>query len=74
MNKKKFTFVISLGIIAGFFIIGILRWLGLDISLANVYHTVLGEPNAITITIVSFITIFFVYFIVSRLYRKYANS
>ncbi|WP_100010281.1 hypothetical protein [Lentibacillus sediminis] len=74
MSKTKFTFTMIGSIFAGFLIIGVLRWLGLYISLAAVWHNIFGEPDAISITIVSLITVLFSYLIVSRLYKKYVKS
>ncbi|SHG88582.1 hypothetical protein [Ornithinibacillus halophilus] len=74
MSKTKFTLLITLGIVGGIFILGVLRWLGLDISLANVWFKVFGEPNTVSTTIVSLITILVCYFIIRVAYKKAVNS
>ena len=70
MSKTKFTLYIILGAVGGIFILGVLRWLGLEISLANVWYKVFGEPNGVSIPIVSLITILVSYFIIRSAYKK----
>lgn len=76
MSKSKFTLTTILGIVCGTFILGVLQWLGLDISLAlaNIWHKILGEPNGISIIIVSLITILLCYFPIRSNYKEYVKS
>lgn len=74
MSTFKFTLNIIMGIACGFLVIGVLQWLGLHISLTNVWNKVLGEPSGVSITIVSLMTISVSYFIIHGLYRKYVKS
>lgn len=75
MSKKKFTLCIILGIVFGMFILPpVLQWIGLDFSLANLWHTILGEPDGISIIIVSLITILICYFPARSIYKEYLKS
>lgn len=74
MTKKKMIINLLLGIIAGLIILDILSWLGLDLSLANLLTAVLGEPNAVTRTIVVLLGGILIFFIVRSAYRKYPKS
>ena len=74
MNKEKFISGLLLGIIAGIVALGILRWLGLNLSLANLFYAVFGEPTVITGTIFILFTGILIFFIVRSAYRKYPKS
>ncbi|WP_188207211.1 hypothetical protein [Alkalibacillus aidingensis] len=74
MSKIKFSLSMILGIVGGFLIVGVLGWLGLDISLANMWNKVFGEPSGVSITIVSIITIAVSFFIIRGLYKKSVKS
>ncbi|GGA66289.1 hypothetical protein [Ornithinibacillus halotolerans] len=63
-----------LGIVGGIFILGFLRWLGLDLSLVHVYYKVFGEPNAVSLTIVALFSLLICYFIVHWAYKKSVKS
>lgn len=42
MRKIKYVGIFILGIVVGIIMIGLLRWVGLDISLVNVWDKLFG--------------------------------
>lgn len=76
MSRRKFVLTFTLGIVSSFFILEVLKWLGLDFQLAfaNLLHKVFGDPKGFS-GIIAFLTVLAIcYFSIRRDYKKYVKS
>ncbi|MBM7706906.1 hypothetical protein JOD03_001819 [Chryseomicrobium aureum] len=70
MSKSKFWILMFSGILTGFILSGILRWIDKGISLENIFQALLGDPSFISVTILIVATLLFCYVIIAGSYKN----
>lgn len=61
MKKTSYILFALLGFATGIFLPAILRPFGINLDLGKFWYAIFGEPTLVSVTIVAFISILFIY-------------